>query len=113
MFQFPWFASLGLCIQPVMTGLYPGRVAPFGYPWIYARLQLPMAFRSLPRPSSPPCAKAFTTRPYSLDPLIKPSLQNYRTRTHLLRSSALHSLPFLFVKKQPSNPPRRAEDSHI
>ena len=39
-----------------MTGLHPSRVPPFGYPWIKARLQLPMAFRSLPRPSSPSCA---------------------------------------------------------
>ena len=39
-----------------MTGLYPSRVPPFGYPRINARLQLPVAFRSLPRPSSPSCA---------------------------------------------------------
>lgn len=32
------------------------RVAPFGHLRIYARLQLPAAFRSLPRPSSPKCA---------------------------------------------------------
>ena len=29
------------------------RVPPFGYPWFFACLPLPMAFRSLPRPSSP------------------------------------------------------------
>ena len=29
-------------------------VVPFGHPWIKAYLQLPMAFRSLSRPSSPP-----------------------------------------------------------
>ena len=39
-----------------MTGHNPGRVPPFGYPGINARLQLPPAFRSLPRPSSPSCA---------------------------------------------------------
>jgi hypothetical protein len=33
-----------------------GWVAPFGHLRIYARLQLPTAFRSLPRPSSPPKA---------------------------------------------------------
>ena len=42
------------------------RVAPFGYPRIYAYLQLPEAFRSLSRPSSPPRAKASTIRPYLL-----------------------------------------------
>ena len=42
------------------------RVAPFGYPRIYAYLQLPEAFRSLSRPSSPPIAKASTIRPYLL-----------------------------------------------
>ena len=30
------------------------RVVPFGYPRITGRLRLPAAFRSLPRPSSPP-----------------------------------------------------------
>ena len=41
-----------------MTGHYPRRIAPFGYPRINARVQLPEAFRSLPRPSSPADAKA-------------------------------------------------------
>ena len=45
------------------------RVAPFGYLRINACLQLPAAFRSLPRPSSAPGAKAFALRPYSLDRL--------------------------------------------
>ena len=48
------------------------RVAPFGHLWIYARLQLPIAFRSLPRPSSSLRAKASTIRPYLL-----PILKNY------------------------------------
>ena len=38
-------------------------VAPFGNPRIKACLQLPEAYRSLPRPSSPARAKAFTVRP--------------------------------------------------
>jgi hypothetical protein len=42
------------------------RVAPFGHLWINARLQLPIAFRSLPRPSSSLRAKASTIRPYLL-----------------------------------------------
>ena len=42
----------------------PCGVAPFGYLWINACLQLPTAFRSLPRPSSALDAKAFTVCPY-------------------------------------------------
>src|SRR5438445_8129050 len=63
MFQFPGFAS------PLreMADLAARRVAPFGNPGITACLQLPQAYRSLPRPSSPPCAKASTVRPYALD----------------------------------------------
>ena len=63
MFQFPGFASL----LREMIGLTTDRVAPFGNPGITACLQLPQAYRSLPRPSSPPCAKASTVRPYTLD----------------------------------------------
>ena len=40
-----------------------GRVAPFGHPRIIGRSRLPAAFRSLPRPSSPPGAKASPVRP--------------------------------------------------
>ena len=42
-----------LCIQYTMTGLNPCRIAPFGNPRINACLQLPVAYRSLSRPSSP------------------------------------------------------------
>jgi hypothetical protein len=38
----------------------PEWVVPFGNPWINACLRLPMAYRSLLRPSSPLSAKAFT-----------------------------------------------------
>ncbi len=60
MFQFPGFASYhyGFMIR------YPcGWVAPFGYPRINACSRLPVAFRSVPRPSSPPGAKASTECP--------------------------------------------------
>ena len=43
-----------------MTGLASRRVSPFGHPEITARVQLPQAYRSLPRPSSPLDAKAST-----------------------------------------------------
>ena len=39
-------------------------IAPFGYLRINVCLQLPAAFRSLPRPSSAPGAKAFALRPF-------------------------------------------------
>ena len=42
----------------------PCRVSPFGYPRITGYLLLPVAFRSLSRPSSAPDAKAFPLRSY-------------------------------------------------
>src|SRR3978361_1045045 len=61
MFQFPGFASYAY----VFSIRSPcGGVAPFGYPWIKACSRLPMAFRSVPRPSSPPGAKASTECPF-------------------------------------------------
>ena len=62
MVQFPRFASPALCIHAGMSRLTPRRVAPFGNLRIYACLQLPEAYRSLLRPSSPPDAKASTLR---------------------------------------------------
>ena len=47
--------------------LQPRRVAPFGHPGINACVPLPLAYRSLPRPSSPPCAQASPTCLRSLD----------------------------------------------
>ncbi len=47
-----------------------GWVSPFGHPRIKACSRLPMAFRSVPRPSSPPGAKASTECPsLARDPL--------------------------------------------
>jgi hypothetical protein len=54
MFHFPGLAPLRV------TALACGRVSPFGHPEITARVQLPQAYRSLPRPSSPLDAKAST-----------------------------------------------------
>ena len=53
MFQFAPLASTPLCIQDGMTEITLRRVSPFGHRRIKARVQLPDAFRSLPRPSSP------------------------------------------------------------
>jgi hypothetical protein len=69
MFQFPGFASR----RSVMTGFTARRVSPFGHLGITACVPLPRAYRSLPRPSSPPCAQASPTCLQSLDyvtPLI-------------------------------------------
>ena len=53
---------VNLCIQLTLTGHDSSRIAPFGYPRINACLRLPVAFRSLLRPSSAPSAKAFPLR---------------------------------------------------
>ena len=63
MFQFPRFASRRLCIQRRIREHYLAWVPPFGHPRIGACLRLPAAYRSLPRPSSLPGAKASTVRP--------------------------------------------------
>ena len=47
-------------------------VAPFGDPRINGRSPLPSAFRSVPRPSSPLGAKAFTRCPYRAAPAPNP-----------------------------------------
>ena len=63
MFQFPAFASTAK--MPWMTAK-GCRVVPFGYLRVKGRLRLTGDFRSLPRPSSPPRAKASAVRPCTL-----------------------------------------------
>ena len=78
MFQFPGFASTTY----VFSCRYPeGWVAPFGYPRINACSRLPVAFRSVPRPSSPPSAKASTECPYHARYTHGP-IQKDQTKTH-------------------------------
>ena len=79
MFQFPGFASL----RREMTRIAPGRVAPFGHLGITACVPLPRASRSLPRPSSPPCAQASPTCLPSLDYKNRSS----RTYAHCFKTS--------------------------
>jgi hypothetical protein len=61
------FSSPGWRPLARIRGLTPPRVAPFGDPGITACVRLPRAYRSLPRPSSPPRAKASTVRLFALD----------------------------------------------
>ena len=66
MFQFPAFALPTLSIRVKVPLAW--WVPPFGYPRINAYSQLPAAFRSVSRPSSPLIAKASTKCSYhSLD----------------------------------------------
>ena len=58
MFHFTEYRLMNLWIQFMMTEHYFCRIAPFGNPRIKACMQLPEAYRSLPRPSSPADAKA-------------------------------------------------------
>ena len=53
-----------LFIQYMIHGLDSMWIAPFGYLRIISCLPIPVAFRSLPRPSSAPDAKASSLRSY-------------------------------------------------
>src|SRR5579863_4706283 len=73
MFQFPWFAPFRV------TVIAHRRVAPFGHPRIAGCVLLPLAYRSLPRPSSPSCAQASPTCFRSLDhKTVKQSTRDLR-----------------------------------
>ena len=63
MVHFPALSSTRLCIQRGIPRHDSRWVAPFGDLRVKACLRLTEAFRSLPRPSSTPSAKAFTVRP--------------------------------------------------
>ena len=80
-----------------------GWVAPFGYPRIKACSRLPMAFRSVPRPSSPPGAKASTECPYrAQDPAHAqepPTLRIARYFCCAGRLTPLSALPVLTARR--------------
>lgn len=70
-----------VCFPCGMTWLAPCRVSPFGHLGITACVQLPRAYRSLPRPSSPLCTQASSTCFRSLDPLsVKQSYARSNSR---------------------------------
>ena len=77
MFQFPELPSATLYIQVEMTAHYCSRVAPFGNLRINGYLLLPVAYRSLSRPSSAPSAKASALCSLSLDLSDVPELSNF------------------------------------
>ena len=86
-------------MRVTVTDLAIGRVSPFGHPGITARLQLPQAYRSLPRPSSPLDAKASTVCLIAFD--LKFDLR--RTTC-----AARHSLR----QTSRSSPPHGVDSSH-
>ena len=67
MFQFSGLPLPVLYIQTRVLRHDSQWVSPFGYLRITACKRLPEAFRCLLRPSSAPCAKASTVRPFQLD----------------------------------------------
>ena len=77
MFRFVGFASMIHGCRALAR-----RVAPFGHLRINGRSRLPADFRGLPRPSSPPGAKASSVRPRSL-------LAFYRSARASLRGASL------------------------
>ena len=102
MFQFARFASGPYEFGVRILRHDPEGVPPFGNPRIEACVPLPEAYRSLPRPSSPPGAKASTTVP----------LVAYRALTMALSCSSLstclsrffleiHSLSSLLKTQRP------------
>jgi hypothetical protein len=65
MFHFTGSSDLiPILVQDETRRDWPAQVTPFGNPRIVAHVQLPAAYRSLSRPSSPVSAKASTVRPY-------------------------------------------------
>ena len=58
-FTSPGIAVFVLCIHTKSAGCYPSQVIPFGNLRVKACLPLSVAYRSLPRPSSPIGTKAF------------------------------------------------------
>jgi hypothetical protein len=71
-FSSPGLPPRTLCIHVRVPAHYHRWVSPFGHPRLNACLRLTVAFRSLPRPSSAPSAKASALCSYFLDLLLAP-----------------------------------------
>ena len=87
-----------------VTIISDGRVSPFGHPGINACVPLPLAYRSLPRPSSPPCAQASPTYLLSLDQISvsKQNNQNKQTNNNNAQSTN-ESILLVFRTDRPAN----------
>ena len=72
----------------------PRRVSPFGDPRINAYVQLPVAFRSLSRPSSAPDAKASPLRSFQLDLLTSSRFENYADSFGILLDRSFYPKSF-------------------
>ena len=66
--------SVSLCIHDTVMTLAHHEVSPFGNPRITVYLLLPVAYRSLSRPSSAPSVKAFTLCSFQLNLLLRSTL---------------------------------------
>ena len=66
MFQFTTYPPVSLYIQPTVTGLFPAGFPHSDIPASIDCVRLNEAFRSFPRPSSAPGAKAFSLCSYRL-----------------------------------------------
>ena len=71
-----------LCIQQAMT--HKGRVSPFGNLRIKGCSHLPVAFRSVLRPSSPLSAKASTVRPFLFESMYLHLRENRLAHSKLM-----------------------------
>ncbi len=109
MFQFPGLAPLRV------TDLAASRVAPFGHPEITAYVQLPQAYRSLSRPSSPLDAKASTVRLIAFDlDLLRCQTGDLKGRLYFygVDSSTLFAMRFPCGKTSP-HPDLRLSKSEV
>ena len=120
MVQFPRYRFCPLCIHEQMNAIQDVRVTPFGHPRISGCLLLPVAFRSLPRPSSPDSSKASPANSSSLDHITPTSSFSSLDQTRYLnvlrmerakrasfaRTSSTFSVPFSVVPVTPVTSPK-------
>ena len=105
MFHFPGCPPARLLIHLAVSRHYPGRVSPFGDPWIVAYLRLTTAFRSLSRPSSAISALASTLRSSSLDLcLVNPLLRLLHGSTSGFFTNSFFSLSLCSFQVAPEVP---------
>ena len=118
MVQFPRYRFCPLCIHEQMNAIQDVRVTPFGHPRIQGCLLLPVAFRSLPRPSSPDSSKASPANSSSLDHItptssVRRSIKQLGISTSRNarsarpeRTSSTFSVPFSVVPVTPVTSPK-------